>query len=102
MELKKKYMVYVNPYVGPEYFSGGWLIKLRDNDGSSDDFWDYALDGILRRAALRNGVYSTMKEAKKALNWAKKQEIIIFSKIMEFTQEEIDDLVAGENKVRSV
>ncbi|MBS7067045.1 MAG: hypothetical protein KH106_03485 [Lactococcus lactis] len=102
MELKKKYMVYVNPYVGPEYYSGGWIIKLRESDGSSDDSWDYTLDSILRRAALKNGIYPTMKEAKKALDWAKRQEIIIFSKIMEFTQEEINDLVAGENKVENV
>lgn len=26
----EKYMVYVNPYVGPEYYSGGWIIKLRE------------------------------------------------------------------------
>lgn len=77
----EKYMVYVNPYVEPEYFSGGWLIKLRDNDGSSDDFWDYALDGILRRAALRNGVYSTMKEAKKLLIGQRNRKLSFFQKL---------------------
>lgn len=96
----EKYMVYVNPYVGPEYYSGGWIIKLREGDGSSDDYWDYTLDSILRRAALKNGIYPTMKEAKKALAWAKRQEIIIFSKILPFTQEELYDLCEGEKNVK--
>jgi hypothetical protein len=93
-------MVYVNPYVGPEYYSGGWIRKLRESDGSSDYSWDYTLDSILRRAALKNGIYSTMNEAKKALDWAERQEIIIFSKIIPFTQEELYDLCEGEKNVK--
>lgn len=86
------YMVYVNPYVGPHYESGGWITKLEEGY--------YTWDSNLRRAALHHGTYSNLGDAKKALNWAEENDMIIFSKIMDFTQEEIYDLTEGEKNVK--
>lgn len=92
MNSKKKYMVYVNPYVTPDFLSGGWIIKIDEDN--------YTLDDSLRRAASNAGVYSNISEAKKALNWFIEDEIILFSKIIPFTNEELHDLCEGEKNVK--
>ena len=90
--IDEKYMVYVNPYVTPDHLSGGWIIKIDEDN--------YTLDDSLRRAASNDGVYSNILEAKKALNWFIEYEIILFSKIIPFTHEELHDLCEGEKNVQ--
>ncbi|MFC4651612.1 hypothetical protein ACFO26_01640 [Lactococcus nasutitermitis] len=87
----EKYMVYANPYVTPDFLSGGWITKIDEDN--------YTLDDSLRRAALNNGIYSNIVEVKKALNWFIEDEIILFSKIITLTPEELYDLCEGEKNV---
>lgn len=90
----EKYMVYVNPYVEPHFESGGWIKKLEEDD--------YTWDSNLRRAALHQGVYSTREDAEKALSWAMENDIIIFSKIITFTPEELLALTEGERTFKQI
>ncbi|MGY3712069.1 hypothetical protein [Lactococcus petauri] len=90
----EKYMVYVNPYVEPHFESGGWIKKLVEDD--------YTWDSNLRRAALHQGVYSTREDAEKALSWAMENDIIIFSKIITFTPEELLALTEGEKIFKQI
>jgi hypothetical protein len=91
---KNSYMIYVNPYVEREFESGGWVTK-------TEDIFHYTLVSNLRRAAINNGLYESKDEAVEMLNKVKKDEMIIFSKIVEFTHQEICDLTRGEEAVIS-